>query len=81
METQPAPEKKPRRSILDVPRKLRDIVSLTPQEQALIICILLSVAAGSVIKHYRDVYRESHPVIASPAPKPSLRAKDIYAVP
>lgn len=61
-------------------RKLTGIISLTPQEQALVICILLSLVAGAIIKHYREVYRETHPTTA-PSPTPSLRAKDLYVVP
>ena len=53
--------------------------SLTRQEQALIVCVLLSVGLGSMVKHYRRVYRERHPVAAvTPSPTPSLRAKDLY---
>ena len=75
-----SPEKEKRHSILDALRKFRDITSLTRQEQALIICILLSMAIGAVIQHYRRAYHLSHPV-ALPTPTPSLRAKDLYVVP
>jgi hypothetical protein len=67
-------------SLLDALRKFRDITSLTRQEQALIICILLSIAFGALIQHYRRAYHLNHPA-ALPTPTPSLRAKDLYVVP
>jgi hypothetical protein len=75
-----SPEKETRRGILDIFRKVRDIVSLTRQEQALVVCILLSICAGAVIQHCRRVYHLTH-LVALPAPTPSLRAKDLYVVP
>jgi hypothetical protein len=72
-----APDKDKRRGVRDGIRKLGDIVSLTQQEKALILCILLSLAAGATIQHCRRVYRETHP-LAVPGPTPSLRAKDLY---
>ncbi|GEM_PF-5160654 len=54
--------------------------SLTRQEQALILCIALSLVAGSVVKHYRRVWREQHPSAAA-SPSPSLHAKALYVVP
>lgn len=80
MAEQKAPETEKRRGMLDVLRKLRDITSLTRQEQALMICILFSLATGAVIQHYRHTYHLAHP-IALPTPTPSLRTKDLYVVP
>lgn len=77
MAEEPAPDKPKRRGMRDVARKLGNIMTLTPQEKALIICILLSIVVGAMVKHYRRVYRETHPLQA-PSPTPSLRAKDLY---
>jgi hypothetical protein len=61
---------------------VRRVFSLTRQEQALIVSVLLSVAAGALVKHYRDLYREHHPAgPATASPTPSLRAKDLYGTP
>jgi hypothetical protein len=79
MGQQPVPEKEKKRGIRDVIQKLRDMLSLTHQEKALIVAILLSVVIGATIQRCRSVYRIKHPtVIGSPTPRPSMRAKDIY---
>jgi hypothetical protein len=58
------------------------VFSLTRQEQALIVCILLSVLVGSLVKHYREIQREKHSAEAAAAsPTPSLRAKNLYVIP
>ena len=51
--------------------------SLTRQEQIAIAAVLLSLAFGLMVKHSRQTWRDTHPAV-SPAPTPSLRAKDLY---
>jgi hypothetical protein len=51
--------------------------SLTRQEQIAIAGVLLALVFGSIVKHYRQTYRDTHPA-ALPTPTPSLRAKDLY---
>ena len=51
--------------------------SLTRQEQIAIVAVLLSLAFGLMVKHSRQTWRDTHPAV-TPAPTPSLRAKDLY---
>ena len=70
-------ESKPRRNLLDVFRKVRDITALTQQEKTLILCILFSMLLGKTVQHWRRVQREKPlPPVSSPAP--FSRAKDFY---
>ncbi len=62
--------------------RLRHTLTLTNQEKVLIICVLSSLLLGIAVKHYRALYRETHPAtVAGPTPKLSHRAKDLYVIP
>lgn len=62
--------------------QVRHTLTLTNQEKVLIVCVLSSLLVGLTVKHYRELYRETHPAaLAGPTPKPSLRAKDLYVIP
>jgi hypothetical protein len=41
----------------------------TPQEQAMVAALLLSLLAGSIVTHCRREYRLAHPAAASPSPR------------
>ena len=55
----------PRDRLADFIRRL----TLTWQEQMLVAAILLSMAVGALVMHYRREYRLHHPAEATPAPK------------
>jgi len=43
----------------------------TPQEQAMVAAILLSLLVGAIVMHYRREYRLRHSLDASPTPQSS----------
>ena len=51
-------------------------VTLTPQEQAMVAAILLSMLVGTVVAHCRREYRLQHPVLASPTPRRASKSTD-----
>ena len=46
-------------------------LTLTPQEQAMVAAILLSMLVGAIVMHCRRDYRLNHPVIAAPQSSPA----------
>ena len=51
--------------------------ALTRQEKVLVILVMLSLLVGSVVKHYRRVYREHHPAqLATPGERKNSAGSD-----
>ena len=51
--------------------------ALTRQEKMLVTLVLLSLLIGSVVKHYRQIYREHHPApLATPAARKNSTRSD-----
>ena len=48
--------------------------TLTRQEKILIVCLMCSLLLGAAVKHWRDLRRESKPVVAAVTPEKDKRA-------
>jgi hypothetical protein len=77
-------EKNPKRSAIAWltarPAWIRNTFSLTEQERLLVVCVLVSVVLGVIVRHYRQIYREKHPQAEVSASRSAV-AKDVYIIP